>query len=243
MKVASYSFFRDAASAYESERCGASRGIFFVNYVRAIVRAHHSVYDDWQLRIHHDDRVMEFPYWKAMERMEQAGLMCLIPMGPSASLCSSMAWRLRPIWDEAVSHVICRDIDSLPTPREAKAVERWANSGHAIHSIHDSISHTGLMGGTIAFNTNRVKATIPRPPEYMPVHGDDQRWLNSYVEPLYRSDTLYDNTASMGPREDPRDMWCNGVGLAFHVDPYVKFLDENPHYCPKLSVIKDCEGK
>ena len=241
MKVVSYSFYRDAASAYESERCGAARGIFFINYLRATVRAHHSIFPDWQLRIHHDERVTEFPYWKAMERMESVGLMMLVPMGESKSLCSSMAWRMRPIWDEAVSHVLCRDIDSLVTWREKKAIDRWVTSGHAVHAIHDSVSHTGLMGGMVGFNTSKVRDRMPRPPEYMPTHGDDQRWLNSYVEPLFRSDTLYDDTRSLGPREDPRDMWCNGVGLAFHVDPYVAFIQSNRHYCPKIDEIERCE--
>lgn len=243
MRVVSYSIFRHKDSTYESERCGVARGIFFVNYLRAIVRAHHSIYPDFELRFHYDDRAMQWKYWKAMSRMADAGLLTLHFMGQSKYLCGSMVWRMAPIWDSSVSVVLCRDVDSLSTPRERKAVDRWIASSSPIHGIHDSISHRGamLMGGMIGFKTEAVRDRMPRPPETLSVHGDDQRWLNAAVEPLWSKEILYDNTDSMGPREDPRDMLCSGVGQAFHVDPAVEFFKKNRDLCPVLDTIEMCE--
>lgn len=243
-RVVSYSIFRHKDSTYESERCGVARGIFFVNYLRAIVRAHHSVYPDFELRFHHDDRAMQWKYWKAMTLMADAGLLTLHFMGRSEYLCGSMVWRMAPIWDSSVSVVLCRDVDSLSTMRERMAVERWLESNAAIHAIHDSISHRGamLMGGMVGFKTAAVRDRMQVPPPTLDQHGQDQVWLNAVVEPVFSKEILYDNTVSMGERIDPRDMLCNGVGLAFHVDPVVKFYDEHPELCPVLSTIRECES-
>lgn len=240
-KLVSYSFFRHKDSAYESERCGESRGIFFVNYLRAIVRAHHSVYPDFELRIHHDDLAMQFEYWKALRRMADAGLLTLHFMGKAQYLCGSMVWRMAPIWDSSVSVVLCRDVDSLSTMRERMAVERWMESKASIHVIHDSISHAGVMGGTIAFKTNLVRDRMQVPPPTLSYHNQDQNWLNAIVEPVFSKEILYDNTVSMGERLDPRDMLCNGVGLAFKVDPVVEFYKSHPEMCPVLDTIEKCE--
>ena len=62
MKIFSTAFFRNWASGYETEQAGAGRGVFFVNYLRSLVRNHWAVWSDWQLVIHHDDRATEFPY-------------------------------------------------------------------------------------------------------------------------------------------------------------------------------------
>lgn len=242
-RVVSYSFFRHKDSAYESERCGEARGKFFVNYLRAIVRAHHSVYPDFELRFHHDDRVTEYPYWKAMVRMADAGLLTLRYKGVAKFLCGSMVWRMDPIWDPEVSVVVCRDVDSLSTMRERQAVERWMESPAAIHAIHDSVSHRGamLMGGMVSFKTARVRDRMQVPPPTLDQHGQDQVWLNAIVEPVFSKEILYDNTASMGERIDPRDLLCNGVGLAFHVDPVVEFYKKHRDLCPVIDTIEKCE--
>ena len=133
-KVVSYAFFRSEHSEYESERCGEARGRFFVNYFRAIVPAHQSVMPDWEMRIHYDDQVTAMPYWRALCRMETAGLLKLVPCGEAKTFFGSMLWRLKPIWDEGVDVVSCRDVDSLPTPRDKKAVENWLTLNNRMDS-------------------------------------------------------------------------------------------------------------
>lgn len=245
MRIYSTAFFRHEASAYESERAGAGRGVFFVNYLRALVRGFWVVYgpSDWKLEIRYDDRAKEFPYFEKLLRMRDAGLLDLIYKGKAETLCGSMAWRLDPLWEPATTYLLCRDIDALPTFREKRAVDRWIESGKAIHAMHDSISHgcTLLMGGMVSFNVAKCRG-IPRPPyAEMKTHGDDQRWLNSVVAPLFpKSEITLDGPLDLGPKAEMEKLGSH-VGGAFHVDPFCKWLDENAELCPKLDLIRECE--
>jgi len=244
MKIYSTAFFRSAASAYESERAGAGRGVFFVNYLRSLVRAFWMVYgpDNWKLMIQHDDRAMEFPYFQVLKRMQEKQLLTLYYRGKSEGLCSSMMWRLNPIWYVDSEYVLCRDLDALPTYREKRRVDNWIQGGKAIHALHDSISHMGtmLMGGMVGFDVKQVKDKIPKPPtEGLNVHGDDQRWLNEFVAPYH--EIQWDGPVELGPKDHPMDKLGSHLGGAFHVDPFVKWLDENPDLCPKLEIIRECE--
>ena len=241
--VYSLSFFRHPSSAYESERCGEARGIFFVNYFRAVVRAHWAVNADYELWVHHDDRVIDFPYFKALVEMDKRKLLKLIYCREAKTLCGAMVWRLRPIWNEDVDFVLSRDLDALPTWRERKAVETWKDIGNSpILGLHDSVSHkgAGLMGGMVSFRTGMVRPVMPRLPEDLPDHGDDQRWLNSVVRPLFPSGVVLTGNL-LGGKLHPIDKLTNHVGGAFHVDPAVKWFDENPGYCPRLDEIRECE--
>lgn len=187
-RVVSYSFFRHSVSPYESERAGDSRGKFFVNYLRGIVRAHQCIWSGWRLRFYHDDRVTEFPYWKVMEKLHEAGLVELFYAGPADEYCKAMIWRMRPIWDGNIEYVVCRDVDSIPVPRCRRAVEEFIQSGAAIHVIHDASAHSGIMGGTSAFHSEAFKA-LTRWGSWTEMvnskrghdwnhHGADQEFLN-----------------------------------------------------------------
>jgi hypothetical protein len=248
VNIYSVAFFRSDASAYESERAGAGRGVFFVNYLRSLVRAFWIVYgpDGWRLEIRHDDRVREFAYFKALERMQDAGLLKLIPKGPVPSLCGGMLWRMDPLWEPETKYLLCRDLDALPTFREKRAVNRWIDYGvHSIHSIHDSVSHAGcgLMGGLVGFDAPICRDKIPRPPyESLNTHGDDQRWLMSTVAPLFEGGIRQDTPDTLGPRDHALDVLGSHLGGAFHVDPLVRWVDENPSFCPRLGEIRRCES-
>ena len=255
MNVYSLAFFRSEFSAYESPRCGASQGCFFVNYIRAIVRMHPAVYPDWQMRIYHDDRVTQYPYWKAMERMQEAGLFKLIYAGTAHTLCGSMLWRLMPAWDPEVKYVLCRDVDSLQTPRERKAVDRWIASGKPVSALHDSQSHSSsaLMGGMVGFRTNWLNFNFPSFEAFVAKaaargidlnkHGADQTLLNAEVYPITNSgdDVANEDRGSLGERSHVLDQLCAHIGGAYHVEPVVKFFDENPGMCSKLDIIRRCE--
>lgn len=256
MKVYSLAFFRHEASAYESPRCGASQGRFFVNYIRAIVRAQCAVYPDWEMRIHHDDRVTQYEYWKAMERMEAAGLFKLIYAGKAHTLCGSMLWRMSPAWDQGVEAFICRDVDSLQTPRERLAVERWLASGKPVSALHDSQSHscTALMGGMVGFRSEWVRARWGSLEAFVAKatargidlnkHGADQTLLNAEVLPeaFGGADVVNEDRQTLGPKSHILDNLTAHIGGAYHVEPVVKFFDENPGLCPKLDIIRRCES-
>lgn len=268
MNIVSYAFFRHPASAYESERCGESRGRFFINYFRALVRAHQHVWSSWTMLIHHDGRVMELPYFKALERMQELRLVTLRYCGDAKTLCGSMLWRLNAVFAENAETVVCRDVDSLPMPRDRAMVDEFSRSGAILHAIHDSKSHCGpLMGGTLGINAPEFRRVTGHTSfetlleagrnlglDY-DVHGSDQAFLNSVVYPYLAPSTLIHTSRDVGQypaqatlpvheRKCSEDRLANHVGGAFDVDRAVTWYDA--YYAqtnPKLlKAIADCEG-
>lgn len=255
MNVFATAFFRDKNSAYESERCGEGRGVFFVNYLRSLVRAHYAVYPDFLLWIYHDDRAMEFKYFKVLERMQERGLLKLIYMGLSEALCKSMMWRLLPIWNLGVDIVLCRDLDALSTPRERRAIDKWIASGKAVSALHDSESHSSaaLMGGMVSFQCQWMRNHFASWNDFvgkatqfdidLSQHGADQRLLNALVLPLADSEEqiVSEHRSTLGAKDHYIDQLASHIGGCMHVDPCVAWFDKNPEYCPKLKEIRECE--
>lgn len=191
-RIVSYSWFRNPNSIYEKDSWSRTKkGLQFVQFIPLLVRAHHAVWGGYRLRFHHDDRVRELPYFRALEEIARAGLCELVYFGPSESLCGrgGMLERLRPAWEPDAEIVVCRDVDSIPMPRDRAAVEEFAESGKAIHVIHSAPAHSGIMGGTLAVRAKEFRALV-RCDSWetfmdlygagisMQDHGDDQRLLN-----------------------------------------------------------------
>ena len=231
-RVYSLALFRSQASAYEKPEAGEGRGVFFKGFLPALMRSVRSVYGDWDLVIHHDNRVLEWSYFRVLEEMHRRKLLKLVPRGDAFMLCSSMMWRLCPLFEKDADIVLCRDVDSLPTPRDRAAVDRWIASGKPCHAAHDSISHRGtpLLGGMVGFRAkwfcekiakswaevieqcNEMKIDLDK-------HGADQLWLNRGVWPLAQNGSCqYDTPETLGEPKEPRDIcdgWARGIGNAF----------------------------
>ncbi len=251
-KVVSYSFFRSPHSNYEQENCGEAMGKFFVNFVPTLVRAHAYVWSGWELWLYHDDRVTQYPYWKAVEKLAAAGLLKLIPFGPSKSLCAltGMLERLQPLFDPSVEYLACRDVDSLPMPRDRKMVDEFIARDGTAHSIQDSSSHSGLMGGTCAFNAGKFRKRFEAfhlfellaRAEGLHInynrHGADQMFLNGYVAPNCCTDMVihtkrkYLNEVAKAvldviPQQCEEDKLANHVGGVFDAERARRWYDEN----------------
>lgn len=253
-RVVSYSFYRHPASDYESERCGEARGRFFVNYLPTIIRAHHSVFPDWEMRIHHDDTARQFDYFKTLERMHGKRLLRLVDMGTAHTLCGSMLWRLRPLFDPDVRYFVCRDVDSLSTPRERRAVERWVGSGKPVMSMQDSVSHRGtyIMGGMCGFDSQsqdakrwstweKFEEAVRNLGIDMNQKGADQKVLGAmYAKRFVHLET----PETLGGHDDPRDT-CGGharhIGGAFFSKPVRDWYDQNGYSLKGiLEAERDC---
>lgn len=204
-RVHSVSFFRHELSGYESENAGTSRGKFFANFMPTLVRAHYAAFPGWELRIHHDDRVMQFPYFYALQCMASQNVvnsLVLINMGHADTLCGSMLWRMLPMFDPDVEFFISRDVDSLPMHRDRVMVEEAIAAGADAHAILDSESHSGpLMGGMTGYRPAALRAAFPgvanlaqflalAPDIDFNVHGSDQVFLNRIVWPKLFKKTL-----------------------------------------------------
>lgn len=66
--------------------------------------------------------------------------------------CEPTLWRLLPLWDDSVDVFFCRDVDSVPSTEELKAIRLFLDGGAAIHSIRSFHLHvTLLMAGLCGF--------------------------------------------------------------------------------------------
>jgi len=256
MNIYSIAFFRHPASAYESERAGEARGKFFINYLQILFRAFQFNWSGWVLALHYDYSVSEFPYFrKVAENTKRSGYPIILSCeGDAETLCGSMLWRMKALFYNSAEYVVCRDLDSLPTKRDFLMTQKFIESGKTAHIVHDSVSHSGMMGGTLGLHAPRFRETMNMNSwnEFMKlasgfdmnVHGADQSMLNTHVYPKVR-DSLYlhelnqdtgmnaaiiDRTAPSP--QDELDRCCNGVGLAFHVEPamaaYRRLVPDDP---------------
>lgn len=124
----------------------------FYETVPVILRAHHSVYPGWQIRIHHDTAATDSGYWQTLLRLDKQGLVKLVHVDDEPRYTRAMLWRLLPIWTDA-EVCFCRDLDALPMPKERRAVEMFMSMPKYIaHGINDNPAHgIPLMGGMCGF--------------------------------------------------------------------------------------------
>lgn len=128
-------------------------------YVRGLmvnVRFNRILYPNWITVLNIDSQSYS-PYRKLYDWLQNKGLIVINIQPDGDPLCMAMLWRLKtafsyihPHW--IYTHVLCRDVDSVSTYREAQAVQQWIDEGKTIHCITDSISHNiHMMGGMCGF--------------------------------------------------------------------------------------------
>jgi hypothetical protein len=133
---------------------------FYWKPLRALVRAHHCLFADWELWIHHDSS-MATPIGDLARSYAEAGLVKLIYVEESVQNCRSRLWRLLPLWHSEVSLCISRDIDSLPTWREWLITEQWRRSKAAVPVFNDHPLHTApIMAGMCGFRAREFRNLV-----------------------------------------------------------------------------------
>ncbi|KKN46758.1 hypothetical protein LCGC14_0669820 [marine sediment metagenome] len=249
MRVVSLAVFRHVNSPYELPQAGIKQGRFYTDYLPAAIRTYRTIYPEWELRIHHDGTVLESDYGQTLQWLADAGIVKLVHMGPADKLCESMLWRMAPLDDPEVEYFVCRDIDSCPTPRERKAVDTWIDSGKIIHSINDSRSHTGLMGGMVGIKCAPFRAKMGGGIEtFKPLwktkgwdlntHGDDQRFLNFFIKRRFRRDILWHTELpkAKGGLEDISPH----IGASYCIQATLRYFENNPNaQTTQMQLIED----
>ena len=140
------------------------------SYVRGLminIRLNRLIYPDWTIVLHINQRVAD-RFNALFEPL--LGEYFEYHIENDEPLCKAMLWRLKPIFQMRnnqwrFSHVICRDLDSPVTYREAQAVQYWINRDTSAHAITDSVSHTipmlgGMVGFRPAYFTERMNARL-----------------------------------------------------------------------------------
>jgi len=187
-KAISYSLF-----GFGKER--AANCFDFHSYLRGLlinVRLNRLIFPDWEIVLHTDPQTYEA--YKFI--FENIGITTKVET--EAPLCLAMLWRMKPIFEMEAgawkySHVICRDLDSPTTYRDAQAVAQWIESDKAAHAICDSVSHSiPLMGGMIGFKPDYITEKVGQTwdemltkSEYINFDrkGSDQDFLNRVIYP------------------------------------------------------------
>lgn len=149
-KLISYSLFEAPCEVFE--RRAYVRG-FYWN-----ARMNNLIYPDWRTHLEIDYQTYD-EYRNLFDWLvENNNLSIRLNHEGSLPLCEGMLWRMKPIWKEDVSHVLCRDADAITTYREAQRIQDWVESEFPISSLHDAPGHSGLMGGMAGFRTSEFKS-------------------------------------------------------------------------------------
>lgn len=172
----------------------------FQSYIRGLmvnVRFNRIIYPKWINIVNTDQKTYDSPYKPLFDWLQNKGLI-KVNVCKDAPLCLAMLWRLKPIFDFehpawTYTHVLCRDIDSICTYREAQAVAQWIQEDKTIHCITDSISHTiPMMGGMIGFRPHYIteRLSVKKWTELVNLgtfdwnrKGTDQDFLCKFVYP------------------------------------------------------------
>ena len=134
----------------------------YAQYFSSLVLAHLNLFpreEGWGLRVHFDLAVEGDRVGETIHALHDAELIQARRMGSAYSaerqllLTKCMMWRVAPVFDPAAEYVFSRDLDALPMPRDRAACEQFMLSKAAVHTVHDSMSHAGIMGGLSGFSS------------------------------------------------------------------------------------------
>lgn len=216
----------------------------FNSYCRGLminIRVNRIVFPGWVNVLNLDASTYNSPYRPLFDWLVSKGIM-KINICKDAPLCMAMLWRLKPIFDKdekgnwQYTHVLCRDIDSVCTYRDAQAVAQWIQEDKTIHCITDSVSHNiPMMGGMIGFRPHYVTERLGVKNWQQMVNlgsfdwnrkGTDQDFLNKYVYPKCSDSATEHFVKGMRhnlKEEDGRHYSIPDIEIG--VDPLYKELD------------------
>lgn len=147
MNIASYSLFRAPQPLYWRQDATEDRLSGYARFLPVLIRAHHTLWPGFELRLHHDEHARRHPYFPALLTLRDAGLIRLVPCGEATALTLAMLWRMKPLFEEPDALVLTCDLDSLPLLRLRRCVDEFMESGKAVMCVHGCESHNGVMGG------------------------------------------------------------------------------------------------
>jgi hypothetical protein len=158
MRAVSYTLF-----GYNRERY--ANCFDFESYLRSMhicIRLNRILFPGWDIVVNMDEATHNSPYRPIFDWHEKHGFIRVKLFPNGEPLCRAMLRRLQTVFEYEhpqwrYSHVICRDLDSIPTLRERLMVEEWIDEDKALHCITDSVSHTiPILGGMCGFRPGYV---------------------------------------------------------------------------------------
>lgn len=210
MKIISYSLFGE--SNYDK-----NNRFVFDKYLLGVyfnARMNKLIYPDWQTEVQVDQRIYDkyVGYFEKISILFGAGS-CLFVS--DNILCMDMIERLAPIYydhEYRPTHILCRDLDSVTTYKEAKAVNEWMQSGKGFHAINDNTAHGGLMGGMVGIDVDQFYKIFPEYSTFESLisewnlreRGSDQHLMNQRLGLKAKNNLL---THSMPESDKKNKLW------------------------------------
>lgn len=161
MKAIAYSLF----GAERNREANCFDHDCYVRGLMANVRFNRILYPGW-VNVLNIDGQSYSAYRKMYDWLQNKGHIVINIQPDDDPLCMAMLWRLKTVFSYVhphwiYSHVLCRDIDSIATYREAQAVQQWIDEGKTAHCITDSISHNiHMMGGMCGFRPDGTSSLL-----------------------------------------------------------------------------------
>jgi hypothetical protein len=231
MKVVSYSLFG-------GHRFNEDEKFIFDKYVLGAyfnARMNRLIYPGWKMVIYVDEVTLNNNlYYDYIDGLVKLFDIAFVPF-KCTTLCQGMIQRMDPIFNPTISHVICRDLDSLTTYREAQCVQEWVGSDFGYHAINDNPSHSGLMGGMIGIKPDRFKLDFPQYDSLesfigssnLEKHGSDQDLINSKLSNKINHNLLMHSNLYLKPIIDGIDpkLWESNLCISFIGSPGVNEME------------------
>lgn len=252
-KLISYSLFNGNCERFEK-----------MAYVRGFYwncRMNNLIFPDWRTHLEVDYPTY-FEYAILFDWLvANNNLVLHVNHEENVKLCEGMLWRVKPMFMLDVSHVLCRDTDSITTYREALAVQEWLESGKGSHNMNDNPAHSGLMGGMFGFNTAYLKAAMEVNSFEQLIagwdltqRGSDQHLLNQKILPRIKDNLLFvggrmahkipdtyaqDNLPSVNKALWESNLTCRHIGSSGVVEmETIRFFKRFDEYQWKFDVIE-----
>jgi hypothetical protein len=162
-------------------------------------RMNNLLYPEWQTVVYLDDRLLA-QYRAYCAGLTELGFNTVFEgIAGDRPLWELVLSRIRPVFDPSTTHVVCRDLDSIATYREAQAVQEWIDSGLACHAMADNVYHTApLMAGMCGFDATQFRVIFREYDTFESMvdgfdlerRGSDQWLLRERIWPKCRTSAL-----------------------------------------------------
>lgn len=199
IKTVSYSLFAHPdGGAWKSDGTpGRLDG--YIRYLPSVIRAHHVWWGNpggWGLVLHHDGAVTNHPYFGALVRMQQEGLIELVDCIHAYQVGYGPMWRFMPAFRGDDRIVLCHDLDSFPMPMLRRIGEEFfsyppLNTAAAV--VHGCESHNTAMAGLFLLKSWLFRAWtgVTNFVDFMSLDGGNSMFGAYGTDELYLRDVVW----------------------------------------------------
>ena len=135
--------------------------------------ANSSIYPDFHLRFYVHKNSMETKGFKLLKTVaDKIPTVELETIDTDYQGTMLTTMRMKPLWEEEVEFLFCRDLDSIINSLERMSVEYFMKSGKGIHGIRSYVLHTvpflaGLCGFKRSVIIDKIKKIAPTFEDYI----------------------------------------------------------------------------